>query len=325
MTVVVTGAAGFIGYHVCRALLDRGGDVVGVDQDVAGSRLKSGRLGELGEPKGWRFIDGDITQLATVERLLADFGEVATVVHLAAQPGVRLSLERPIETTTTNVVGQVAVFEAVRRSPASPHVVYASSSSVYGNDSPLPLSERQERHRPASLYGLTKLADELIAAHYADAWGVQSTGLRFFTVYGPWGRPDMAPWLFASAMLAGRPIRVFNHGRHERDFTYIDDIVAGVLAAIDRASAHEAGGVRHAIYNLGGSRRVPLLAFIAELERATGAKALIEFAPMQTGDVRATEADIERARRDLGFQPKVSLAEGLARFVAWLGEYERRA
>ena len=281
MPIVVTGAAGFIGSHVCRALLKRGDAVVGVDKGISGSPLKAARLATLTGYPGWRFVEGDVARLETCESLSADHGAVEAIIHLAAQPGVRRSLERPIETVTENVVGSVAVFDAARRSPRPPRIVYASSSSVYGDDSPSPLSETQATYRPTSLYALTKRIDEIVADHYADAWRIDATGLRFFTVYGPWGRPDMAPWLFASAILDRRPLRVFNNGEHERDFTYIDDVVAGVLAAIDRTLEPIAAGLPHRIYNIGSGSRVPLMHFIGELERIIGSKAVLEFAPMQ--------------------------------------------
>jgi UDP-glucuronate 4-epimerase len=325
MAVLVTGAAGFIGYHVSAALLARGEEVVGVDNvtpyyDV---RLKEARLARLAEQPGFAFHRLSIADRDSVFALIDARSDLDRVVHLAAQAGVRYSLENPYAYVEANVMGQVVMLEAARRLPRLRNFVYASSSSVYGGNEKQPFSVDDAVERPVSLYAATKRADELIAHSYAHLYGIPAVGLRFFTVYGPWGRPDMAAYLFADAICAGRPIRVFNGGRMARDFTYIDDIVAGVLAALDRPPAGGAatGGVPHRIYNLGNSRPEQLLDFIAILERALGRTAHRELLPMQPGDVPATWADIEASRRDLGFSPSTPLSEGLPKFVAWYKQY----
>jgi UDP-glucuronate 4-epimerase len=323
MAVLVTGAAGFIGYHVSEALLARGEEVVGVDNltpyyDV---RLKEARLARLSARRGFSFHRASIADRAAILALVDGRGGLDRVVHLAAQAGVRYSLQDPYAYVEANVMGQVVMLEAARRLPALKNFVYASSSSVYGGNEKQPFSVEDPVDRPVSLYAATKRADELIAHSYAHLYRIPAVGLRFFTVYGPWGRPDMAAYLFADAIRAGRPIRVFNGGRMARDFTYVDDIVGGVLAALDRPPERGSGGVPHRIYNLGNNRPEQLLDFIAILERALGRTAQRELLPMQPGDVPATWADIEASRRDLGYAPSTPLAEGLPKFVAWYKEY----
>jgi UDP-glucuronate 4-epimerase len=324
MTVLVTGAAGFIGYHVCRALLARGEDVLGVDNltpyyDPALKRARLDRL--IAADPGFRFAEIDIADLSLMRALAEDHGASVTgVVHLAAQAGVRHSLTHPFDYARANLHGHLVVLELCRHHlPALLHLVYASSSSVYGANAKVPFSVEDRVDDPMSLYAATKRADELMARTYSHLYGLPATGLRFFTAYGPWGRPDMAAYLFTDAILAGRPIRLFNGGRMRRDFTYIDDIVAGVLAALDRppTSGGGNGGPPHPLYNLGNNRPVELRDFVAVLERALGRRAVIELAPMQPGDVPASWADIESSRRDLGFEPRVPIEEGLPRFVAW--------
>jgi UDP-glucuronate 4-epimerase len=320
MTVLVTGAAGFIGFHVARALLARGETVVGVDNmsayyDVS---LKAARLAELRGHPGFSFHKIDISDRDGMLALAPDLADATGIVHLAAQAGVRFSLEDPYAYVQANVMGQVVMLELARKLPALAHVVYASSSSVYGDNPKQPFAVGDPVERPNSLYAATKRADELIGHAYAHLYGLPATGLRFFTVYGPWGRPDMAPFLFTRALLAGKPIRVFNHGQLWRDFTYIDDVVDGVLAALDRPPS---GDPPHALYNLGNNRPVKLTDFIAAAERAAGAKAELVLEPMQPGDVPTTAADIELSRRDLGFAPRTELEEGMARFVDWYRAY----
>jgi UDP-glucuronate 4-epimerase len=321
MTILVTGVAGFIGFHVARALLARGDAVVGIDNlspyyDVG---LKRARLRQL-EGRGFRFARADIADPGAFAAALA--GErIAGVVHLAAQAGVRHSLEHPFDYVQANLVGQMTVLEFCRRHDGLAHLVYASSSSVYGGNTRLPFAETDPVDTPVSLYAATKRADELMGHAYAHLYRLPQTALRFFTVYGPWGRPDMAMWLFTAAILAGRPITVFNHGDMRRDFTYVDDIVAGVLAALDRPPAAAAGAVPHRLYNLGNHRAEPLLEMIALLERALGRPAEKVMAPMQPGDVKETYADIDAARRDLGFEPKTPIEDGIPRFVAWYRDY----
>jgi len=325
MSVLVTGAAGFIGFHVSQALLARGDAVVGIDNlntyyDVA---LKRARLAELAPLAGFAFHEADISDRAAIAAIVGRHPEIDRVVHLAAQAGVRHSLENPYAYIEANVMGQVVMLEAVRRLPRVASFVYASSSSVYGGNTKQPSSIDDRVDTPVSLYAATKRADELITHAYCHLYGIPATGLRFFTVYGPWGRPDMAAYLFADAITNGRPIRVFNHGQMARDFTYIDDIVAGTLAALDRPPTIGAGtgGAKCRVYNLGNHRPEKLLDFIAVLETALGRKAEKELLPMEPGDVASSFADIEASRRDLGYEPKTPIAIGLPRFVAWYRSY----
>lgn len=322
MTVVVTGAAGFIGFHVAAALLDRGQEVLGIDNlsDYYDVGLKRARLAQLTGRTGFRFVEANIADRAAIPPLLAAVRPTA-VAHLAAQAGVRYSLVNPYAYVESNLMGQVVMLEAMRGLPDRPHFVYASSSSVYGDNEKLPFSVEDRVDHPVSLYAATKKSDEVLTHAYSRLFDIPATGLRFFTVYGPWGRPDMAPSLFADAIARGQPIRVFNHGRMRRDFTYIDDVVMGVLAALDRPPVERDRGALHRIYNLGNHRAELLIDFIAALERAVGRPAEKIYEPMQPGDVEATYADIEASRRDLGFEPRVSMAEGVPRFVAWHLDY----
>ena len=315
MAVLVTGAAGFIGYHVAEALLARGEDVIGLDELNAyyDPRLKQARLDRLAGRPGFRFVKGDIAD----EEALADAagqGTIDRIVHLAAQAGVRYSIENPRAYVRSNLVGHVNVLELARGLGAGlKHLVYASSSSVYGGNDKAPFAETDAVEKPVSLYAATKRADELMSHTYSHLYGMPQTGLRFFTVYGPWGRPDMAYWLFTAALLEGRPIDVFAGGVLTRDFTYIDDIVAGILKVLDGPP----GEGTHRLYNIGNSNPVSVNDFIATLERLTGKAAIRNELPMQPGDVRATHADTSALERDYGFRPSTPLDEGLARFVAW--------
>ncbi|MBM3560120.1 MAG: NAD-dependent epimerase/dehydratase family protein [Alphaproteobacteria bacterium] len=320
MTVLLTGVAGFIGMHVAEALLARGEAVLGIDSlnayyDV---RLKEARLGRLDGRPGFRFARLDIAEPGTVAAAIAGDGAVDRIVHLAAQAGVRYSIENPGAYVTANLVGHANVLEAARAlGPKLRHLVYASSSSVYGGNTKLPFSVDDPVDRPVSLYAATKKADELMSHAYAHMYGVAATGLRFFTVYGPWGRPDMSAWIFAERILTGRPIPVFNRGDMRRDFTWIGDIVTGVLAALDRPP--RAGtGAPHRLYNLGNHRSEELLRFIGLIEQAVGRKAELELLPMQPGDVQATYADIDASTADLGFVPKTTIDAGILVFVEWL-------
>jgi len=320
MQVLLTGSAGFIGYHVAEALLARGDTVIGVDNlnpyyDV---KLKTDRLAQLQARRGFSFVAADISDRPAIEAIVRQHPDITHVVHLAAQAGVRHSLVDPYAYVTSNVMGQVVMLEAARALGRLEHFVYASSSSVYGGNTKLPFSVGDETERPNSLYAATKKADELIGHTYAHLYGLPSTGLRFFTVYGPWGRPDMAAFLFTDAIMKGKPIRVFNDGNMWRDFTYVDDIVAGVLAAMARKPSNSPP---HAVYNLGNHRSEKLTDFIAEIERALNRKASFQFEPMQPGDVERTYADIEASRRDLGFDPKTPIREGVPRFVQWYRGY----
>lgn len=328
--ILVTGAAGFIGAAVCHALLARGDTVMGIDNlsDYYDVRLKDARLAQLAAHKNFSFRKADI---ADKDAMLALAGnDIAGIVHLAAQPGVRYSLENPFAYVTANVMGQAVMLELARALQSSgraalKHFVYASSSSVYGANKKTPFAVGDAVDHPNSLYAATKRSDELFAHTYAHLYGIACTGLRFFTVYGPWGRPDMAPILFASAIAKDQPIKVFNHGEMWRDFTYIDDIVAGVLRALDRpAQSNKATGTPpHALYNLGNNKSEKLTDFIAEIEKAMGRKAQKIMAPMQPGDVPATYADIEASTRDLGFAPTTPISVGIPKFVAWFRDYYR--
>ena len=320
--IVVTGAAGFVGFHVAKRLLDRGDEVVGVDSlspyyDVA---LKRGRLALLEAERGFAFEQLDLADRGRAERLFAT-ARADAVVHLAAQPGVRYSLENPHAYIDANVTAFLCVLEGCRHHPVR-HLVYASSSSIYGGNTKVPFSVSDNVDRPISLYAATKKANELMAHTYAHLFDIPTTGLRFFTVYGPWGRPDMAPMLFTKAILEGKPIKVFNHGRMQRDFTYVDDIAEGVLRVLDRPPA-PVSGTRHRIYNIGNSAPVELMHFISTLETALGRKATLEMLPMQPGDVPATYADVADLENDVGFRPSTPLEEGLRRFVEWYRAYFR--
>ena len=316
MTILVTGAAGFIGAYVCRALKDRGDAVVGIDSfnDYYDPQLKRDRVAAL-------CADIDIRQIDLTDRgaLEALFDEVqpSRVVHLGAQAGVRYSLTNPHAYVDSNLIGFVNMLELCRHRGVQ-HLAYASSSSVYGDSAKPPFSEDQRVDQPRSLYAATKAANELMAHTYAHLYGLRSTGLRFFTVYGPWGRPDMAPLLFSRAVLAGRPIEVFNHGRMRRDFTFIDDIVAGVVGALDHPSQEEPP---HRVFNLGNHTPVELERFITVIEQAAGKPAQKIYREMQPGDMIETMADTSRAKAAFGFEPATSIEEGLPKVVAWCRAY----
>jgi len=339
MTVLVTGAAGFIGAGVCERLLARGEQVVGVDNlnPYYDPALKQARLQRLeaqaaacGSPSAWRFHQLDLADGPALAALLAAVGP-RRLIHLAAQAGVRYSLENPGAYVQSNLVAMGHVLEGCRHQQVE-HLVYASSSSVYGGNRNLPFSEAQPVNHPVSLYAATKKANELMAHTYSHLYGLPATGLRFFTVYGPWGRPDMAPMLFARAILAGEPIRVFNQGRMRRDFTYIADVVEGVIRCLDKpATAHPAFDAEapdpatswapHRLFNIGNAQPEELLQFIALLEQALGRSAIRQLEPMQPGDVEATAADTSALEAWVGFRPSTPLAEGVERFAAWYRQY----
>jgi UDP-glucuronate 4-epimerase len=325
MTILVTGVAGFIGFHVARALLDRGEAVIGVDIVNAyyDPALKEARLAEISGREGFRFVRADIAELDQIRAIAREHGdEITGVVHLAAQAGVRHSLTAPFDYVRANLVGHMVMLEVARHDlPKLNSFVYASSSSVYGGNDKTPFSVDDPVERPVSLYAATKRADELLSYAYAHLYKIPQTGLRFFTVYGPWGRPDMAAYIFADAIAKGRPITLFNHGEMQRDFTYIDDIVAGVLAALDRPPTPDAQGVPARVYNLGNHRPNDLKTFVRILEQELGRTAEVRLAPMQPGDVPATFADIEASQRDLDFEPKTPLEEGLPKFIQWYKRY----
>jgi UDP-glucuronate 4-epimerase len=320
MTVVVTGAAGFVGFHVATALLARGERVIGIDivNDYYDVALKEARLALLADNQHFTFHRADIADADNVASIMTAAGDVTGIVHLAAQAGVRYSLKNPYAYVHSNVLGQVAMFEAARRLNRTPAMVYASSSSVYGGNDKFPFSTTDRVDHPVSLYAATKRGGELLAESYAAMYGMASTGLRFFTLYGPSGRPDMAYFSFTKAILAGQPIPVFNEGKLERDFTYIDDAVAGIIAALDLPTDPKRP---HRLYNLGNNKPEPVLRFIKVIEQALNCKAMLKFEPMQPGDVKATAADIDDSRRDLGFEPRIGIDEGIPRFVRWYKDY----
>ena len=321
MKVLLTGAAGFIGHHTAHRLLERGDHILGIDSlnDYYPVSLKHDRLALLGLQSGFQFQQLDAARRDLFETIGKQVADADVIVHLAAQAGVRYSVKNPFAYVDSNVTGQVAIFELAAKLPQRPPVVYASSSSVYGASEAVPFSETARADSPVSIYAATKRAGELLAHAYGDLHGVRSTGLRFFTVYGRYGRPDMAPWLFTDAILKGNPISVFNHGEMQRDFTHISDIVDGVVAAVDRITSDPAG--TEPIYNLGNNSPTMLLDFIAAIEKAVGRPAIMEMKPKPSGDVLRTFADISLAERDLGFKPKTRLEDGIADFVDWFRSY----
>ena len=328
MKHLVTGAAGFIGYHVCERLLARGDEVVGLDNlnDYYDPALKRARLERLNRHPGFRFTRIDLADQTAVAELFA--GErFPRVIHLAAQAGVRYSVSHPHAYAASNLAGFLTVLEGCRHHGVE-HLTFASSSSVYGLNSGIPFSERQNVDHPVSLYAATKKANELMAHSYAHLYGLRVTGLRFFTVYGPWGRPDMAYFLFTKAILEGRPIQVFNHGKMQRDFTYIDDVVEAVVKVSDRPASPSAAWsgadpdpatspAPYRLYNIGNSQPNELMELIRAVERAVGKTAEMILAPMQPGDVPTTYADIDALDRDFGYRPGTPLDVGISRFVAW--------
>jgi UDP-glucuronate 4-epimerase len=329
MAVLVTGAAGFIGAAISHALLERGDEVVGIDilNDYYDPKLKKARYTRLQQQFGNRFRFERV-DFANGEALksFTDTFKIDGIVHLGAQAGVRYSLENPQAYVQSNLVGHCNMLELARaRQPR--HMVYASSSSVYGSNKSLPFRVEDRVDHPLSFYAATKKADELLSESYSNIYHLPLTGLRFFTVYGPWGRPDMAMWIFLKALYAGEPLPLFNGGDMRRDFTYIDDIVRGVVACLDGPPADDgqikAGGSTnpHALYNIGNSRSEDLMRVIELLEEETGRKALLDPLPMQIGDVRETYADISAIERDHGFKPATSIEEGVPQFVAWYRDY----
>ncbi len=319
----VTGAAGFIGSYVAHALLDRNVRVIGVDNmnDYYIPILKQTRLDRLNARDGFAFHKVDIADYDALKNI-EGIAEADVIIHLAAQAGVRYSLENPFAYVASNLVGHLAILELVRHAEKKPRLVYASSSSVYGGNTKVPFSEKDEVTHPVSLYAATKRSDELLSESYAKLYDLEQIGLRFFTVYGSWGRPDMAYWSFTENILSGKPIRVFNNGDMMRDFTYIDDIVDGVIAtALQPASF--TSGPPHNIYNIGNNKPERLMRFIEILEQEIGSKAIMQMEPMQPGDVPATYADISAISRDYGFAPKTSLEAGLRDFVKWYQDFRK--
>lgn len=332
MKILVTGAAGFIGMHVAKLLLERGDTVLGVDNinDYYDPRLKWARLGQLKSFVNFRFVQVDIADAAAMERLF-EAERFDRVVNLAAQAGVRYSLKNPQAYIQSNLVGFGNILEGCRNTGVA-HLVYASSSSVYGANTHVPFSVHDNVDHPVSLYAASKKANELMAHSYSHLYGLPTTGLRYFTVYGPWGRPDMSPWLFTSAILEGRPIDVFNHGKMRRDFTYIDDIAEGTVRALDLVAKPNAGfepdvpdpGSSYApyrIYNIGNNQPVELMDFIKTIESALGMEGKKNLLPMQAGDVVETYADVEALGRDIGFAPRTSLESGIFNWVTWFRKF----
>jgi UDP-glucuronate 4-epimerase len=328
MKILVTGCAGFIGMHVAKLLLERGDEVVGIDNlnDYYDTRLKLARLEQLKPFANFNFVQADIADRATVEDLFARH-KPQRVINLAAQPGVRYSLKNPHAYIQTNLVGFGNLLEGCRHHGVE-HFVYASSSSVYGANTAMPFSVHDNVDHPVSLYAASKKANELMAHSYSHLYGLPTTGLRYFTVYGPWGRPDMSPWLFTSAILEDRPIDVFNHGKMQRDFTYIDDIAEGTVRVLDRIAtpnpefdtANPDPGSSYApykVYNIGNHQPVELMTFIQTIEQALGKEAKKNFLPMQAGDVVATYADVVDLSREVGYEPQTSLEKGISDWVCW--------
>lgn len=330
MAILVTGAAGFIGYSVSERLLSRGDTVIGVDNlnDYYAVSLKEDRIANLHARHGdrFRFVRADFTDLTALTAL----PDMESIVHLGAQAGVRYSLENPHAYVQSNLVGHVNLLELARARQVR-QLVYASSSSVYGGNMKLPFSVEDRVDHPLSLYAATKKADELMSETYSHLYRLPQTGLRFFTVYGPWGRPDMAMWIFTKAILAGEPIAIFNHGKMRRDFTYIDDIVSGIVACLDNPPADDglakAGGstAPHRLFNIGNHRSEELMRMVGLIEQACGRKAEIDLQPLQPGDVPDTFADISAIQEELGFQPSTTIDQGIPRFVQWYRDYHRLA
>ena len=324
MPILVTGAAGFIGYHVSEALLARGEEVVGVDNvnDYYDVNLKRARLERLQKHNGFNFHRVDISDFVAMKGVVAGAGDLRRVVHLAAQAGVRYSIENPFAYVQANLVGHMSILEICRNQPNFENLVYASSSSVYGGNTKLPFSVDDRTDTPVSLYAATKKADELMSHCYGHLYGFPQTGLRFFTVYGPWGRPDMAMYIFCKAISEGRAVPVYNNGDMKRDFTFIDDIVAGVIASLDNPSVSVNGQAPCRLYNIGNHRSEPLMRMIGLIEEALGKKAEIDFQPMQPGDVKESFADIDTISADLGYKPTTPIDVGVPKFVDWFKAYE---
>lgn len=320
MKVLLTGAAGFIGRATAEALLKASHQVVAVDNlnDYYAVSLKHARLATLREQPGLQFYPLDVADWPALDALFAEQRPDA-VIHLAAQAGVRYSIQNPHAYAQSNLLGMTHILEACRQHPVQ-HLVYASSSSVYGKNAKAPFAEDDRTDQPVSFYAASKKANEVMAASYSHLYQLPATGLRFFTVYGPWGRPDMAPWLFTEAILRGEPIKVFNHGRLQRDFTYIDDIVEGILRVLAQPPQ---GDCPHTLYNIGNHQPVELMTFISTIEQALGRKAEKIYLPMQDGDVPITYADTQKLRDAVGFSPDTPLADGMRRFVDWYRAYHQ--
>ncbi len=322
MAYIVTGAAGFIGAAITESLLSHEEEVIGIDNlnDYYDVRLKKARLARFENAKGFSFYPYNVADKNAVLDLEAKCKNVSHVINLAAQAGVRYSLENPYLYAESNVMGFVVMAELARRLPKLKHFVYASSSSVYGGNEKIPFSVGDPVERPVSIYAATKRCDELMAHTYAHLYKMPCTGLRFFTVYGPWGRPDMAAYLFASKIIAGEPVPIFNQGNMKRDFTYIDDIVAGIQGVLD-LPFKDVEKVPARVYNLGNSRPEKLLDYVCEIEKALGKKATYNLLPLQPGDIEETFADISASAKDFGYAPRTTIQEGIPQFAAWFKNY----
>jgi UDP-glucuronate 4-epimerase len=322
MTTLVTGAAGFIGYHLSRKLADRGERVIGVDNlsESYGFELKRRRLVQLSTYRHLKFLKVELADAKALADALKD-ETIDVVVHLAAQPNVRLSVDSPHAYLNSNVLGHLNLLERFRDTGVLQKLVYASSSSVYGSRNHIPFHEGAQTEHPSSLYGATKKSQEMMSEVYSELFGIPQIALRLFSVYGPWGRPDMAYWVFTEAILTGRPIRLYSSAETRRDFTYIDDVVAGILAVIDASAA--ASGDLHRVYNVGSGRPVQLAELIAMLEGITGKRTVIETTPIKAGEMAVTYADISAMESDFGYRPRVPLEEGLKRFVDWFRRYQQ--
>lgn len=321
--ILITGAAGFIGFHVAARLLQSGRRVVGLDNlnDYYDVSLKEARLQQLENFENFSFVKADIADKVAMEAAWAEHGPFLEVVHLAAQAGVRYSLENPYSYITSNCMGHLTVLEMCRHTSGFKHLVYASSSSVYGGNDKLPYAVDDPVETPISLYAATKRSDELMSHTYAHLYDLPQTGLRFFTVYGPWGRPDMALFIFTKNICEGRPIQVFNHGEMKRDFTYIDDIVEGVVGVLERPPAREGRKPPCRVLNIGNHRSEKLIDFVRLIEKELGRKAEIEFKPLQPGDVPETHADITAIAELTGFQPQTKIEDGIPQFIAWYKDF----
>ena len=327
MSVLVTGSAGFIGMHTANALLEKNEDVIGIDNinDYYDPELKRARLEELQVNKNFYFEKLDFAVPGSLNLLIQKYPEIDRIIHLGAQAGVRYSIDNPHQYMQSNLCGQLAILEfcksKMRDSRPIKNFVYASSSSVYGSNKQIPFSINDNTDQPVSFYGATKKAGEVMAHSYAHLYQIPTIGLRFFTVYGPWGRPDMSPYIFTNCILNEKPIKVFNKGEMMRDFTFIDDIVSGILGALDTPPISLNASPSHKIYNLGNNKPVSLMNYINVIERACNKKAIIDLQPMQAGDVVQTYANIEESERDLGYAPTTSIDIGIPRFVDWFISY----
>ncbi len=321
--ILVTGAAGFIGFHTARHLLESGETVTGIDNlnDYYDVSLKKARLHELEKFENFSFLKGDIADLETLQKLWDDKGPFQNVIHLAAQAGVRYSLKNPHAYITSNIIGHLNILEMCRHTENFKHLVYASSSSVYGGNEKTPHSVRDRVDNPISLYAATKKSDELMSHSYAHLYRIPQTGLRFFTVYGPWGRPDMSVFIFTKAISEGNKVPVFNHGKMKRDFTYIDDIVSGIIGVLENPPEDNGKEAPQRVLNIGNTRSEDLMDFLALIEQELGKKADIDFLPMQAGDVAKTYADITETTELTGFTPTTTIKEGIPKFIKWYKEH----